>query len=86
MSTRAYFIGGPLDGHANDFKTRMPNKITHRSSQQELLGGMPESTDYEKTYLLDDDGSSVIFYVPEGKQATAFRAMLETRLKEKNDG
>lgn len=89
MSTRAYFIGGPLDGHVADFDFRPPSSVPHTIPQQELALGafLPAATiNYEKHFVIDDSGSSMHYYVPEGRHASALRDLLEQRLKEKNGG
>lgn len=87
MSTRAYFIGGPLDGNAHDWPHRPPNLVDYKVVQQQLPVGPPAPEDvvYEKHFVLDDDGSALHYYVPEGKHATALRALLETRIDKGTD-
>ena len=90
MSARAYFIGGPLDGQRLLFPTSPPNLYSHEVKQEELPVGDPTPShrfEYEKHFFMDAmDSTTVHFYVPLGKSATAMRELLDARFKELADG
>ncbi|AHB12052.1 hypothetical protein Sano_32 [Xylella phage Sano] len=91
MSARAYFIGGPLDGQRLLFPASPPPQLySHEVKQEELPVGDPTPShrfEYEKHFFMDAmDSTTVHFYVPLGKGASAMRDLLEARLKENADG
>ena len=63
---------------------------SHEVKQEELPVGDPTPShrfEYEKHFFMDAmDSTTVHFYVPLGKSATAMREMLDARFKERDDG